>query len=76
MSYVSSYDANAPTPPVGTRWIWEPNKPHATEEIEIVETIWNGEEWWVRTTGKTGIHLNDLSRFWEAVGGFRQNNAS
>lgn len=73
---VDSYDRNAPTPPPGSRWVWEIDKPHAIEVIEVVETTWNGEEWWVRTKSllpnmtyphRTEDAWNDLSRFTEAV---------
>jgi hypothetical protein len=70
-----SYDENARRPVVGTRWVWEPQS--APELIEVTETLWNGEEWWVRTHGiwearapkgvRSPGYLNDLGRFWEAV---------
>jgi hypothetical protein len=72
---IDSYDSNAKLPKAGSRWVWEIDKPHARELIEVVETLWNGEEWWVRTCSllpgefpsDTPTNLNDLSRFWEAV---------
>ena len=64
--WISSYDRGAPTPEVGSRWIWEPDKPQAREECVVVEVEWNGEEWWVKTKGPIGAYWNDLSRFWEA----------
>lgn len=74
---ISSYDPDALLPKVGTRWVWEIEKPHARELIEVTEVLWNGEEWWVRSKnlltdvalmGNTRPEsLNDLSRFWEAV---------
>ena len=75
---VSSYDRDAPTPAVGSRWIWEANKPWARQPITVTDVKWNGEEWWVETTGDPCGHnlryppagqryWNDLSRFWEAV---------
>lgn len=76
---ISSYDRDALLPKVGTRWVWEIEKPHARELIEVTEVFWNGEEWWVRTRDVLrdvaimqalpggGEHPNDLSRFWEAV---------
>ena len=79
--HVNSYDRDAPTPAIGSRWIWEPGKPYARENIMVTDVKWNGEEWWVRakvayrTTPwgtKYGVvpgesYWNDLSRFWEAV---------
>lgn len=79
MPRISSYDPDAPTPAVGSKWLWEPTKPWAYEPIEVVEVKWNGEEWWVRTEARGGMYWwfrpivtgsicwNDLSRFWEAV---------
>jgi hypothetical protein len=83
---VSSYDPNAPLPGVGSIWVWELDVPHATELLKVTEVFWNGEEWWVRTARlhehtlrnafypkQSDIeHLNDLSRFWEAVTPVRQ----
>ena len=73
---ISSYDANAPRPKIGSRWVWEPDLPYAIAVIEVVEVIWNGEEWWVKTKDLLGnnaypptgreTELNDLSRFFEA----------
>jgi hypothetical protein len=73
--FVSSYDENAPLPRLGTRWVWELEKPHARALIEVVAVFWNGEEWWVRTSTLLPLDgwdnsktlVNDLSRFWEAV---------
>jgi hypothetical protein len=72
---VNSYDPNAPLPGVGSIYVWELDEPHACELIKVTEVFWNGEEWWVRTVrlhapavfGEPPGHLNDLSRFWEAV---------
>jgi len=78
---VSSYDPDAPLPGTGSVWVWELDLPHACELIKVTEVFWNGEEWWVRTVrlhdplanstyppfAKPSEHLNDLSRFWEAV---------
>ena len=73
---IDSYDRSAPTPPAGSRWVWEIDKPHARELIEVIEAQWNGEEWWVRTRTllpnltyppSGDEHWNDLSRFAEAV---------
>ena len=46
---VNSYDRDAPTPAVRSRWIWEPGKPWAQETITVTDVKWNGEEWWVCT---------------------------
>lgn len=46
---VSSYDRDAPTPAIGSRWTWEAGKPHAQETITVTDVKWNGEEWWVET---------------------------
>src|SRR5690349_17720254 len=79
MVYVSSYEPNARVPKIGSRWVWEIDKPHARELIEVTKVIWDGEEWWVQTKsllghGRCGLPsldpadpLNDLSRFWEAA---------
>lgn len=80
MTRISSYDKTAKLPKVGTRWVWEIEKPHARELIEVTEVFWNGEEWWVRTKSllvdvavmgremrASNEFLNDLSRFWEAA---------
>lgn len=48
-AHVSSYDAEAPVPREGSVWMWEPNKPHARQRLEVTETKWNGEEWWVKS---------------------------
>lgn len=68
---VSSYEHDAPLPVVGTRWVWEPDLPHARELVEVLDVTWNGEEWWVRVKGSGGLAYppspNDLARFWEAV---------
>ena len=73
---VNSYDRDAPTPAIGSRWIWELGKPWAQETLTVTEVEWNGEEWWVCTISDgpprgSGIlgkpYWNDLSRFWEAV---------
>lgn len=74
---VNSYDQDAPRPKAGSRWVWEPDKPHARALIEVVESMWNGEEWWVRTRTllpRTEVmpgteeptNLNDIGRFFEA----------
>lgn len=80
MRRVSSYDPTARTPAPGSRWVWEIDKPHARALIEVIETWWNGEEWWVHTrtllpnltyplthSPTADDHWNDLSRFCEAV---------
>lgn len=46
---VNSYDRDAPTPAIGSRWIWEANRPFARETITVTRAEWNGEEWWVET---------------------------
>ena len=65
-SHWDSYEPRAETPAVGSTWVWESNKPHARQNVEVREVKWNGEEWWVKTAGQSGEHWNDLSRFWEA----------
>jgi hypothetical protein len=56
--------------------VWEVEKPHARELIEVDGTFWDGEEWWVRTHSLlTGGDLatprargaNDLGRIWAAA---------
>ena len=79
---VNSYDRDAPTPVLGSRWIWEYGNPYAQETITVTDVKWNGEEWWVQARGSSlallgrresgveqgnGTYWNDLSRFWEAV---------
>ena len=77
---VNSYDRDAPTPRVGSHWIWERDLPWAKETITVSAVKWNGEEWWVESVGgqrparylSYGVtpgssYWNDLSRFWEAV---------
>jgi hypothetical protein len=75
---VSSYDRDARLPKLGSRWLWEIDEPGARALIEVIEVIWNGEEWWVRSRSimewippqlqpRGGVALNDLGRFWEAV---------
>jgi hypothetical protein len=46
---VNSYDRDAPTPPIGSRWVWELGRPHVQETITVTGVEWNGEEWWVCT---------------------------
>jgi hypothetical protein len=84
--HVSSYDPDAPLPGVGSIYVWELDQPDACELIEVTDVFWNGEEWWVRSKRlhyRTLVnafyprssdieHLNDLSRFWEAVTPVRQ----
>jgi len=80
--HVNSYDRDAKLPTIGSRWVWEIDSPGARSLIEVIEVIWNGEEWWIRTNAlipnrfpSPGVCLNDLSRFHEActpVGGSRK----
>lgn len=70
---IDSYDPKAPTPKVGTRWVWEINSPENRCMLSVIEVFWNGEEWMVRTqtllpAREPGniVHLNDISRFFEA----------
>lgn len=80
MEKVDEYDPDAKLPKAGTRWIWEIDKPHARELLEVVDVFWNGEQWWVRTKRlgarirvlgfdrePEGGYLNELGRFWQAV---------
>lgn len=68
---MSSYDRDAKTPEVGSRWTWasdQPNYPFgAREDVEVIEVTWNGEEWWVKTRGPRGEFFTDLDVFWECV---------
>lgn len=81
-NYISSYDADAPTPEVGSQWRWYSGKTQRPlgvpdgewkaqkvyEPVVVREVKWNGEEWWVRTEGdRFGLRWNDLSVFWEQV---------
>jgi hypothetical protein len=84
MKRVSSYNPRAPLPGIDSIWVWELDDPGACQLIKVTEVFWNGEEWWVRTVrlhdplagslwaSPTSAHLNDLSRFWEAVTPVRQ----
>lgn len=60
---------NGITPRVGSRWHWEPLKPHASEEVVVTAVKWNGEEVWVESEkvadGKR--YWNELSRWVEAT---------
>ena len=77
MSRIDSYDLQAHTPAIGSRWVWEVDTPQARAIIEVIGVKWNGEEWWVRTRtllpnfsyppAGTDKYDNDLSRFAEAV---------
>jgi hypothetical protein len=54
---------------VGSRWVWEPLKPHAREVVTIIAIKWNGEEWWITTETESADRQrawNDLDRFVEA----------
>jgi hypothetical protein len=55
-------------PNVGERWTWEPDKPHAREDVTITAVTWNGENWWIETENLSNGKrcLNDWSRFMEA----------
>lgn len=59
---------------VGDVVIWEPDSPHARCRVVLVEIVENEDrEVWVRTWGSPfgpspGTHLNELSRYTEAVG--------
>jgi hypothetical protein len=69
--YISSYDHDAPIPKVGSKWTWAPDQPNypfgARENITVTEVKWNGEEWWVRSTGPRGQFYTDVSVFWQGV---------
>ena len=81
IQHVNSYDADAPTPEVGSWWDWYSGKTArplladddwkpepAYERVKVVEVKWNGEEWWVRTDGpRFGLKWNDLGLFWENI---------
>jgi hypothetical protein len=68
----------AARPEPGTLWVWEPHSLTAVALIEVVRTVWNGEEWQVLArvvAAKTaefggqkvgGEYWNDLDRFWKA----------
>lgn len=50
--------------------MWEIDKDHARELVEVRVVRFNGEEWWVTTRALSdpgGFGFNDLDRFWEAV---------
>jgi len=77
MTRIDSYDLQAHTPALGSRWVWEIDTLVARAVIEVTGVMWNGEEWWIRTrtllpnwsyplTGPEETD-NDLSRFAEAV---------
>jgi hypothetical protein len=73
----NSYDCGAPTPAVGSRWVWELGDRRAQQDVRVTDVMWDGEEWWVelavtdlprwRSGVVSGGHYwNDLGRFWEA----------
>lgn len=72
---VNSCDPDAPTPKVGSRWVWEIDLPHARALLEVTDVFWNGEEWWIETKSLLSSDVfptkefvyNELGRFWEAV---------
>jgi hypothetical protein len=72
----SSYDRTAVRPVPGSWWVWRPETAYAAELCTVVSTLWNGEEWFVRTVAGAALGLpasirpstlNDLSVFWEAA---------
>jgi hypothetical protein len=69
--FINTYDPDAPTPEVGSKWLWandQPNYPFGNREnVTVTEVKWNGEEWWVRTTGPRGLFWTDVNVFWEGV---------
>ncbi len=72
MERIDSYDPDAKTPEVGSKWVWGRTQarwfPFGNKEpVTVVEVKWNGEEWWVRTRGPRGVFWNDLTVFWEGV---------
>lgn len=61
-------------PRVGSIWHWEPMSSTATQRVKVVETKWNGEEWWIASVPSNvlGWHddrvaWNDLDRWVEAA---------
>lgn len=74
--YVNTYDPDAPVPEVGSTWTWaadqlpwSPINPTGSREVgvTVTEVKWNGEEWWVRTSGPKGAFWTDANVFWEGV---------
>ncbi len=52
---------------INDRLIWEPNEPHAREEVMVRDIVVNADdEVWIKTVGKSGERWNDLSRTREA----------
>lgn len=68
-----AYDAEATIPRVGSRWVWEIDLPSARSLVEVIEVLWNGEEWFVRVKALLpdepyrDARWVDVGRFWEAV---------
>lgn len=54
-------------PSVGDEWWWEPMLDHARQLVRVTAVEWNGEEWWVTSTGPLGEYPNELSRWHEAT---------
>jgi len=54
-------------PRPGSRWIWEPDKGYAREEVTVIEVKWNGEEFWILGETSRGRFWNDLGRWIEAT---------
>lgn len=59
-------------PEVGSWWIWEPEKAHARQRIQVTATKWNGEEAWVKSTATNALGeevrcWNDFGRWIEAT---------
>lgn len=69
--YVNSYDPEAPTPALGSQWLWANDQPNfplgSRENVTVVQVDWNGEEWWVQTKGPRGLFWTDVNVFWEGV---------
>ena len=57
----------AAVPTVGSVWQWEPMS-SASERCTVTEVIWNGEEWWIKSSGAmSGECWNELARWVEAT---------
>lgn len=52
---------------INDRLVWEPDSPHAREEVMVRDIVINeADEVWIKTVGPSGAHWNDLGRTREA----------
>lgn len=58
----------------GSQWVWEIDKDDARCLVKVVHSVFNGEEWWVKTHHLPEVRGRDigtadvtLDHFWEVV---------